>query len=189
MTVKVWDALGGTLVKTLNSHTDWVTAVSTFTDAKTGKVYVVSGSNDGTVKVWDALGGTLVKTLSGHTHVVNAVSTFTDAKTGKVYVVSGSDDKTVKVWDALGGTLVKTLSGHTHALNAVSTFTDDITQKQKKEALYNELIPYIANNVINAYVLPYTLPPTTISIVSGSYDETIKIWSLDNYSDSFIKDS
>ena len=53
-TVKVWDALGGTLVKTLSGHTRPVNTVSTFTDEKTQKVYVVSGSKDNTVKVWDA---------------------------------------------------------------------------------------------------------------------------------------
>jgi len=85
-------------VKTLSGHTDTVLVVSTFTDEKTQKVYIVSGSEDKTIKVWDAFGGTLVKTLSGHTKGVLSVSTFTDEKTQKVYIVSGSDDNTVKIW-------------------------------------------------------------------------------------------
>ena len=37
-TVKVWDALDGTLIKTLSGHTDCVYAACTFTDEKTQKV-------------------------------------------------------------------------------------------------------------------------------------------------------
>ena len=119
-----------------------------------------------------------MKTLSSHTNSVNAISTFTDEKTQKVYVVSASNDKTVKVWDALDGTLVKTLSGHTDYVWAVSTFTNEKTHREKKEALYQQLIPYISKNVINTYVLPYTLNPPSTFIASGSVDRTAKLWNI-----------
>ena len=165
-------------VKTLSGHTDWVNTVSTFTDKKTQKNYVVSGSRDKTVKVWDALGGTLVKTLSGHICTVMSVSTFTDEKTKKVYVVSGGSDYTVKVWDALGGTLVKTLSDHNGFVLSVSTFTNEKKRREEKEALYQKLIPYMCKNVINTYVLPYTVNPPTTTIVSCTSEKSIKIWNI-----------
>ena len=65
-------------VKKLTGHTYSVLSVSTFTDAKTDKVHIVSGSYDKTIKVWDASDGTCVKTLRRHSDMVYSVSTFSD---------------------------------------------------------------------------------------------------------------
>ena len=153
-----------------------VRSVSTFTDAKTDKVYIVSGSDDQTIKIWDASDGTCVKTLTGHTIGVLSVSTFTDAKTDIVFIISGSWDKTIKVWDVSDGTCVKTLTGHTGLICCVSTFPD-VNRKQKEQALYNELIDYLSKDIINHFVLPYAIPPT-FNIVSGSIDNTVRIWPI-----------
>ena len=63
---------------TLTGHSGPVRSVSTFIDAKTDKVYIVSGSDDKTIKVWDASEGTCLKTLTYHDWVYS-VSTFPDA--------------------------------------------------------------------------------------------------------------
>ena len=36
-----------------NGHMDEVISLDTFTDSKSDKVYIVSGSDDSTIKVWD----------------------------------------------------------------------------------------------------------------------------------------
>ena len=55
-TVRVWDAVTGTLINTLQGHSGGVTAVAYSPDG----TKIVSGSGDKTVRVWDAVTGTLI---------------------------------------------------------------------------------------------------------------------------------
>jgi WD40 repeat protein len=49
-TVRIWDAISGTIQHTLEGHTDWVTSVAFSSDG----LRIVSGSHDNTVRIWDA---------------------------------------------------------------------------------------------------------------------------------------
>jgi WD40 repeat protein len=64
-TVKVWDAVTGTLQQTLKGHSSWVYSVAFSHDSK----LLASASHDNTVKVWDAVTGTLQQTLKGHSSI------------------------------------------------------------------------------------------------------------------------
>ena len=88
-------APGGELIRTLEGHADWVTAVAMSGDG----TRAVSGSDDKTLKVWDLATGELLRTLEGHTDAVTAVAVSGDG----TRAVSGSDDKTLKVWDLATG--------------------------------------------------------------------------------------
>src|SRR5262245_61373651 len=48
-TIKLWDAATGTLVRTFEGHSDWVTSVAFSADGNR----TLSGSHDGTIKLWD----------------------------------------------------------------------------------------------------------------------------------------
>ena len=71
-TVRVWDAVTGTLSNTLEGHSDSVESVAFSPDPDGTKI--VSGSFDNTVRVWDAVTGTLSNTLEGHSSRVNSVA-------------------------------------------------------------------------------------------------------------------
>ena len=60
LTIKIWNAETGELLKTLRSHTR---AVNSVTFNQNGML--ASGSNDFTVKLWDVTTGELLKTLNG----------------------------------------------------------------------------------------------------------------------------
>ena len=81
----MWDA-DGTCVKTLEGHTETVSALALGPD---GTLY--SGSVDDTIKVWNT-DGTCV--LTDHTNTVWALAVKAD---GTLY--SGSWDRTIKVWE------------------------------------------------------------------------------------------
>ncbi len=68
-TLKVWDLASGGLERTLEGHSNWVTAVAITPDGR----QAVSASHDKTLKVWDLASGVLERTLEGHSNWVNAV--------------------------------------------------------------------------------------------------------------------
>jgi WD40 repeat protein len=59
-TVRLWNAMTGTAIKTLSGHTDWVYAVALSPDGK----LVAAGSWNGEVKVWNTADGALVKAFN-----------------------------------------------------------------------------------------------------------------------------
>ncbi|KAF5340328.1 hypothetical protein D9611_007943 [Ephemerocybe angulata] len=110
-TVRVWDALTGTVQLVLEGHCSTVTSVAFSPDGER----IISGSSDKTVRVWDALTGRVERDLVGHTDAVWSVAFSADGSR----IVSGSKDKTVRVWDASTGQVQRILEGHTGMVYSV----------------------------------------------------------------------
>ena len=86
-TLRVWDPLAGTCLRTLQGHTSFVYSVCALGDAR-----LASGSYDKTVRVWDAATGACALTLQGHTNWVRSVCALGDGR-----LASGSADHTVRL--------------------------------------------------------------------------------------------
>jgi WD40 repeat protein len=96
-TVRIWDAVSGTIQHTLEGHTNSVVSVAFSFDG----LRIVSGASDHTVRIWDAVSGTIQHTLEGHTNSVLSVAFSSDG----LHIVSGSYDETVRIWDANTGAM------------------------------------------------------------------------------------
>ena len=57
---KVWDLTSGTVLQTLEGHTEWVNAVTVLPDRR-----AVSASHDRTLKLWDLASGTQLASFYG----------------------------------------------------------------------------------------------------------------------------
>ncbi|HEY9863909.1 MAG TPA: hypothetical protein V6D21_06990, partial [Candidatus Obscuribacterales bacterium] len=86
--VRLW-SLDGTLLKTLEGHTEQVLGVSFSPDGQ----IIASASSDRKVRLW-SLDGTLLRTLEGHEDWVLGVSFSPDGQ----IIASASWDKTVRLW-------------------------------------------------------------------------------------------
>jgi WD40 repeat protein len=121
-TVKVWDALTGQEIRTLQGP-DYVNSVAFSPDGRR----LACAATDPTVKVWDAQTGQEVLTLRGHTNSVFSVAFSPD---GRRLASGGAawDGKQVscelKVWDAQTGREALTLKGHTDAVHGVAFSPD-----------------------------------------------------------------
>ena len=114
-TVRVWDPIAGTLLHTLEGHTNNVRA-SRRSRCPTARRAPLWRSNDKTVRVWDPVAGTALHTLEG-LRLGGGVAAFT-LPDGTPRALSGSHDKTVRVWDPVAGTALHTLRGHTRHVAA-----------------------------------------------------------------------
>ena len=148
-TVKVWDAATTALPLILTGHGDLVRSVAFSPDSK----LVASGSDDKTIRLWSAETGILQQTLKGHEDCITSVTFSPDSK----LIASGSGDKTVQLWSAEISTLQSTLAGHKNQIGTL----------QSTLAGHKNLVKSIA------------FSPDSKSIVSGSYDETVKLWSAE----------
>jgi WD40 repeat protein len=104
MTVRIWDANCGVLLRALQGHTGWVRSIAYSPNGAN----IVSGSYDHTLRIWDADSGAILQVLQGHVGWVEAVAFSPDGK----WIVSGSYDHTLRVWHAYSGIVLRILQGH-----------------------------------------------------------------------------
>jgi WD40 repeat protein len=97
--VQVRRVTDGGLVRTLDSHGNWICAVAISPDG----ALLASGSTDCTIKLWRATDGSLLRTLKGHASWVQSLDFSPDAN----ILVSSSKDGTIRLWQVSDGSLLQ----------------------------------------------------------------------------------
>jgi WD40 repeat protein len=169
----LWDAASGLLKSTFKGHTDVVIECPFFPDGKT----VVSASYDRTLKVWDVASGSLVRTLAGHTDCVSCV----DVSPVNARILSGSDDETWKLWNARTGELLHT--EHVDGCSFCCVFSPNgglILVGCENNLMLHDSTSYHLQHTLTGHSQPVvscSFAPDGATILSSSYDRTMKLWS------------
>jgi len=99
--IKLWDAVGGGLIRTLSGHTDYVGALEFSPDG----MLLASGAGgfnspeDNSIKIWRVVDGALLDSFEGHLDWINDIAF---DRTG-VYLGSVSLDGTIRFWHVANG--------------------------------------------------------------------------------------
>ncbi|MDW7973025.1 MAG: caspase family protein [Thermodesulfovibrio sp.] len=122
--------------------------------------YIASGSHDTTIKLWEVSSGKKMKTFKGHSSWITSVAFSPDGR----YLASGSEDNTVKLWE-INSEKVK--NGINYINLFAILFSDlNIEKEIKTFKEHSKGVTSIAFSPDGKY------------IISGSKDNTVKLWEV-----------
>ncbi|CAE6536605.1 unnamed protein product [Rhizoctonia solani] len=187
-TVIIWDAIRGTLLRTLRGHIGHVPCVQ-FSACGT---FVVSGSNDCTIRMWDTHNGTPIgNPLQGHSHQITSIAVSPEGER----IVSGSCDRTVRVWHIASGELIAgPFEGHTDIVRSVRFSADGLriisASDDKTVRVWNAQgkAQCDANHSFDKLsgISSTTIPSDGAYIASGHGDGSIRAWHIQSGSQVWV---
>lgn len=174
---------GGALLATLRGHKGKIRSVALSSDG----MYAISVSDDRTVRVWELEKGIEKHVLKGHLDWIRAIDILPDNSR----VISTGDDHTIRIWDIETGKIVNIVEvpglwpvnlsvtpDGSHALvggkGGAMRFVDLHCMRARLFKGHSQTINSIA------------MLPDGKHAISASDDRTLRVWSLDGSSDSFI---
>ena len=194
---KVWSVASGSHqmalkeIATLVGHDDAVLSLAFSPDGK----LIASGGWDNRILIWDRESGRQLRELTGHKGGVLSLAFSDDG----ARLASGSEDRSARVWDVDTGRPVLQLPGPQgnvtavvfagtqvpHGL-AVGDTTgairvwdlDTIGQREELTTLYGHRRP----------VKTLAFNPVRAQLASGSWDRTVRLWSLNNNGATLLRD-
>jgi F-box and WD-40 domain protein MET30 len=194
-TMRVWDWRRGKCIRILQGHTEGVLSLHFDNNV------LASGSVDTTIKVWNLRTGGAF-TLRGHSDWVNSVqlwdtqprsSSLSPSNTsvfdmpgcaapqidpGKM-LFSASDDGTIRLWDLTSRTCTRQFTGHMGQVQSMKLLlTDECEGDLQRSKDGNSQSPgsKMNDNELSTDALLRRKKPV---LISGSLDNTIKVWDLD----------
>ena len=188
-TLRIWNYHTGQCIRTLEGHTDGVVHLNF------NCRILASGSADSTIKIWNFQTGECF-TLTGHTKMVNHVSIHKDSST----LVSSSDDGSIRIWDLEKRACARVLQGHMApvqtAIPSMPGFLHTFFKKpviKRRRAITpggssssseeEDAMPVLRRRGSSSSSSSDSISDCDRSseqvVISGSLDNTIKIWSLE----------
>ncbi|MCR9096681.1 MAG: NB-ARC domain-containing protein [bacterium] len=176
LAIIVWNLDAKSLVRRMIGHEKGIEALVVSPDAER----VASGSWDETIRIWDLRSGELIATLSAHGGPVTSLSMSADGR----WLASGSHDKTVKIWSMDTLSVVASIGQESRASSVqISPAGDKILVGGANGTIR---VSRIETGEICDELMGHTREVTSIAVdasgrlaVSGSRDETIRVWDLD----------
>ena len=179
-TVRLWNAMTGSIRTTLRGHTDSVTSIAFSPDGG----LLATASADGTVRLWNPGTGDLHATLSGHTGSVLSVA-FSPATS---LLASASIDGTVRLWAPNTGEQEATLDHESPVLDIAFSPEGDVLASANINGSVRLWDPETRR--VQA-LLGHGSPVTTVafgrdkhSVITGSRDGLIRQWEVWDVADS-----
>jgi WD40 repeat protein/serine/threonine protein kinase len=177
-TIKLWESRTGAELGTLSGHQLGVKSVVFNADG----TQLASGSEDKTVRIWDPISKAEVTTLRGHQGVITSATFTPDGKR----LASASHDHTLKLWDVATATELVTIP--CILPNSVA-FTPDGTRAVVGAGVYvmifdvrTAVVPVRLQGHAD-HVTSLTFSFDSTRLVSGSVDNTFRLWDTTNGSE------
>lgn len=151
--------------------------VNTLAFSRDGTI-LVSGSNDGTIRLWNISTGIRRQTLEGHTKAVNTVVVSPDNQT----LASGSEDGTIRLWNLETGEQERVIKPNIGAVKSIVFSPDNqkIVAGGENITIWDLITEEKLQTFIghSEQISSLAITPDGKTLVSGSVDQTIKVWRI-----------
>ena len=158
MVVKVWDMDTGSLVHTLEGHTNRVKALAV------APPLAISGGDDGAIRMWNLETGQCTRFIDGaHGHFISSLCVFSSLLPLGGVLASASSDKTVKLWSLESGECLSMLDTADDVVSCLAHFDLPATVTQTSEEQSGaehggRLCCGMASGKIRVYCYSYSSP-------------------------------
>jgi WD40 repeat protein len=172
--IKIWDVQTLTEIGNLKGHTDWVRSI-VFNKSGTE---LLSASDDKTIKLWDIAERRELKNFTGHSDMVMAAVFSPDEKN----ILSFNDAKIITIFDR--ETALKKASFEANGSISAISYTASGRSIIYTEANTIKMFDAETGNIEKTYighekaVNCFSYNADKRYLVSGSEDQTIKIWDM-----------
>jgi len=158
-TVRLWNISTGKCLRIFKGHEGSITCVAITPD----RHLAVSGSRDKTLRLWALATGECLKTFKGHEDYVRSVAITSDGR----FAVSGSSDKTLRLWSL-------TMDKHLQLFEGLSLPLEDAYRSA--ELATDRSLRTFRGHKWDVEAVAVTLDGRFA--VSGSHDNTLRLWNL-----------
>lgn len=172
-TVKVWDAIAGTLVSTLGNHQAPVSSAVFSADGEN----VLTASYDRTAKIWEARTGRLLRTFEGHNSLLSKALYSPD---GTVVFTLGLDGSGC-LWDAASGKILQ-MTDPSLRMDTLLILSPDGRRLVTETLIWD----IVENRVVKTLVPPQTrltdarFSPDGTKIVTANDGGAVSVWKADD---------
>ncbi|KAL6070688.1 NLE domain-containing protein [Balamuthia mandrillaris] len=141
-TIRLWDVLTQTPMRTCHGHTGWVLCLAWSPDGR----MLASGGMDKEIRLWNPATGKRAggrKPLRRHTQWINSLcwEPLHATSGSSERLASGSKDGTVRIWDAKRGVLLYSISSHSMAVTCVKWGGQGLLYSASQDRLINVFTP------------------------------------------------
>lgn len=175
----VWEWQSEQYVMKQQGHSNEMNCVAYSPDGQ----YIVTGGDDAKVKVWNVNNGFCFITFSEHTSAVTAI----EFSANKKFLVSASLDGTVRAYDLIRYRNFRTLTtprpvqfaslALDHSGELVVAGGQDVFEIYLWSIKLGRLLEVLSGHEGPVSALAFAPVATSTTLVSGSWDKTIKIWN------------
>ncbi|MBW4620913.1 MAG: AAA-like domain-containing protein [Cyanosarcina radialis HA8281-LM2] len=198
--IQLWQIADGTPIKTLKENPAAPCKIRNIDFSPDSKIIAISCYN-GKLQLWDIRTGAVILHLEGQKSHITDVNTVSFSPDGRI-MASGGSDTFIKVWKVADGTLIRTIAAHVRDIRklafspdgkTLASASDDLTIKlwNVADITANNATDYLTPSITltghQGIVNALSLTPDGKSLISGSYDNTVKVWNLDIDLDDFIQ--
>ncbi len=178
-TTRIWKISTGETLKIINVSA-WVHAVRVFS-IEYKQIVCGNGGSTNNLQIFNYETGDLIRTLNGHSSSVHSIEML-----GDQFMASGSNDKRAIIWDLFSYSVKYTLTGHTSAVYCIKRLSSNLIatgDRNGRIIVWNWLTGgriFTLNGHTNQLCFNSLDLYDEQTLISGSWDKTVKFWSISN---------